>query len=99
MTSAKRTARTSTVGLVFVALIGTAGFADPYPDGSDAKKNADHIKEVTAPVVETTGRDFRVTSEQRSDSAAHQRGAVDYSSKSLAPDARQVEAKRVSEAL
>ncbi len=88
-----------TAGLLAAGLCFAADGPNPYPPGSAAKASADSIKQSAQPIVESSNRAFRVTSEQRDDSPAHQRGAIDYRSKDIPSEQRHTEAAAVSRAL
>lgn len=87
------------VGLLAAALCVAADVSTPYPPGSAAESSADSIKETARPIVESSNREFRVTSEHRDNSPAHQRGAIDYRSNDVPSEQRHTEAAAVSRAL
>jgi hypothetical protein len=64
-----------------------------------AEARGQTIKDVSKEVVERGGRPFVVKSEGRSDSAAHQRGAIDIRSKDITSAERHEEAKTLSKEL
>jgi len=60
---------------------------------------AQHRQHITNTVNSTVTRPVTVTSGYRGNSTAHQRGAIDISSKDLTPSARHGEAQQISKAL
>lgn len=58
-----------------------------------------HIEDVARTVLESHGRDLKVTSGARTNSPAHRAGALDFSSKDLSAEQRHAEAKAVSKNL
>jgi hypothetical protein len=78
--------------------------SQPGPKGSSgptpaAQKERAHIEKVTGSTLASLGRPMVVTSRHRDDSPAHQRGAIDISSKSLSTVQRHNEAKTISKNL
>jgi hypothetical protein len=61
--------------------------------------NREHIKSVVRDYLASQGREMKVTSEYRKNSAAHMRGAIDLSSKDLTTGQRHADAKEISRQL
>jgi hypothetical protein len=64
-----------------------------------AENNREWIKLGVREYMAASGRDTKVTSEYRENSAAHRRGAIDISSKDLTPAQRREDAKAISQKL
>jgi hypothetical protein len=88
------------LGSVLLLSAGIALAAEKSSSTRPAEKTPaeqrQHIKEA---VITTVGRDVKVTSEHRGNSAAHQRGAIDISTKDLPATQRHTEAKQISKTL